>query len=79
MCTRAESQLGNSEPHGFFRRLLCDDRGQDLIEYGLLAFTIGLVGIAAWDAIVTGIGIGYEGWDTGTQNLWEPQDPGAGP
>ena len=71
----AEIQPGNIEPEGFFRRLLRDDRGQDLIEYALLAFTIGLVGIAAWDAIVTGIGVGYEGWDTGTQDLWEVQDP----
>jgi Flp pilus assembly pilin Flp len=76
---RTESQLENSEPRGLIRRLLRDDRGQDLIEYGLLAFTIGLVGIAAWDAIVTGIGVGYGNWDTGTQNLWMPQDPAAGP
>jgi len=76
---RAENQLENAESRGLFSRLLRDDRGQDLIEYGLLAFTIGLVGIAAWNAIVTGIGTGYEGWDTNTQNLWDPQDPTAGP
>jgi len=78
MSMRSESQLENAESRGFFSRLLHDDRGQDLIEYGLLAFTIGLVGVAAWDAIVTGIGTGYGNWDTGTQNLWDPQPP-AGP
>ena len=74
---RAESQLETTETPGFLSRLLRDDRGQDLIEYALLAFTIGIVGIAAWDSIVTGIGNGYDGWGTNTQNLWEPQDPVA--
>ena len=55
--------------------LLSDDTGQDLIEYALLAATIGLVGIVAWQNIVTGIGDAYQGWDTNTQAIWEPQDP----
>ena len=64
-------------PVGLIRRFAHDDRGQDLIEYGLLAFTIGLVGVAAWNATVGGIGAAYDSWDTGTQNLWDPQDPGG--
>ena len=68
---RAESQVETTETPGLLSRLLRDDRGQDLIEYALLAFTIGLVGIVTWDSIVTGIGDGYDGWD--------PQDPAAGP
>ena len=59
------------------RRLVCDETGQDLVEYALLAGSIGLVGIVAWDSIVTGIGNAYTGWDTGTQAIWEPADPGA--
>ena len=56
-------------------RLLTDETGQDLIEYALLAATIGLVGILAWQSIVTGIGTAYAGWDSGTQDIWEPQNP----
>ena len=52
-----------------------DETGQDLIEYALLAGSIGLVGIAMWDGIVTGIGNGYQGWDTNTQARWHPLDP----
>ena len=54
---------------------LSDETGQDLIEYALLAGSIGLVGIALWDGIVTGIGSAYQGWDANTQNAWHPQDP----
>ena len=59
----------------FVRRLLVDETGQDLIEYALLAGSIGLVGIAAWQSIVTGIGLGYQGWDANMQAAWEPQNP----
>ena len=57
------------------RSFVADETGQDLIEYALLAGSIGLVGIAMWDGIVTGIGLGYQGWDTNTQAVWHPQDP----
>ncbi len=57
------------------RSFVSDETGQDLIEYALLAGSIGLVGIAMWDGIVTGIGNGYQGWDTNTQNAWQPQNP----
>jgi Flp pilus assembly pilin Flp len=56
-------------------RFLCDDTGQDLIEYGLLAASIAVVGILTWDAIRTTLGVKYAGWDTGVQGLWEPPDP----
>ena len=59
----------------FVRRLLVDETGQDLIEYALLAGSIGLVGIVLWQNIVTGIGLGYQGWDANMQAAWEPQNP----
>lgn len=52
-----------------------DERGQDIVEYALLSALIGVMGIAAWDAISNGIGGAYSDWDTNTQNLWEPDDP----
>ncbi len=59
----------------FVGRLLADETGQDLVEYALLAGSIGLVGIAAWQGIVAGIGSGYQGWDANMQAAWEPADP----
>ena len=59
----------------FVRRLLVDETGQDVIEYALLAGSIGLVGIVAWQSIVTGIGLGYQGWDANMQAAWQPADP----
>ena len=49
-----------------------DESGQDLIEYALLSGAIGIVGVAAWNAVGGGIGTAYTGWDTGVQNVWEP-------
>ena len=57
------------------RRLLADERGQDLIEYALVAGLIGVVGVAAWNAIGGGIGTAYTGWDTSVQHVWEAPDP----
>ena len=59
-------------------KLLSDDSGQDILEYALLSAAIGLAGILAWQAVTGGIGTAYGGWDTGTQNLWEPDDPVGG-
>ena len=56
-------------------RLLGDDRGQDIIEYALLMAGLGIVGIATWPAITTGIGLAYGRLDNGTQNLWRVADP----
>ena len=60
------------------RQLIRDDGGQDLIEYALLTGAIGIVGVAAWNAVGGGIGTAYTGWDTGVQNIWEAPNP-AGP
>jgi|tagenome__1003787_1003787.scaffolds.fasta_scaffold16920588_1 Flp pilus assembly pilin Flp len=52
-----------------FRRLVHDDRGQDLIEYALLSALIGIVGIVAWTSVGSAIASTYGGWDTGAQGL----------
>jgi len=59
------------------RQLLAADDGQDVVEYALLTAAIGLMGLAAWPAIVAGIGVAYTALDTATQNIWEVPDPGA--
>ena len=55
-----------------------DEAGQDIVEYALLTAVIGLVGFVTWQAVTAGIGTAYQGWDTGTQDLWEPANPGGG-
>jgi pilus assembly protein Flp/PilA len=52
-----------------FRRLISDDRGQDLIEYALLSALIGVVGILAWTNVASAIFTTYGGWDTNVQFL----------
>ena len=41
---------------GLLSRLVRDENGQDLIEYGLLAATIAVVGVALFPRILTAIG-----------------------
>jgi Flp pilus assembly pilin Flp len=58
-------------------RLLREERGQDIIEYALLAAFIGVVGILTWQAIGGGISTALSGWDTGVQGLSScTPDPG---
>ena len=59
------------------RRLLCDDDGQDVIEYALLTAAIGVMGVATWPQIANGIGLAYQRLDQRTQDLWEVPDPGS--
>lgn len=51
------------------RRFVRDERGQDMIEYALLAAFIGVVGVLAWTNIESGIGGAYTGWDDGVKTL----------
>ena len=50
-------------------RILREEDGQDLIEYGLLGALIGIVGIVAWTTVGSAIGTTYGGWDTNVQGL----------
>ena len=52
-----------------FRRFVFDDRGQDLIEYALLAGLVGIVGIVVWANILTAMNTTYTGWDANVQSL----------
>jgi Flp pilus assembly pilin Flp len=59
----------------FVRRLLTDDRGQDLVEYVLLGATVALASLAAMQAFPGMAYALYTGWDTAQQSLWYPQPP----
>jgi len=57
------------------RRFLLEDDAQDLMEYVFLCAFIALVGIVVWQSIVTGMGIQYTEFNSGTQSLWTEPDP----
>jgi Flp pilus assembly pilin Flp len=59
-------------------RLVADESGQDLIEYALLATTIGFAAALAFDLIGSAIANTYGVWEVGVNDLWESPDPGAG-
>ena len=59
-------------------RLVADDDGQDLIEYGLLSAFIGICAAAPAN-IPPHIAAAYTNWDTTVQNLSAcTPDPGGG-
>jgi Flp pilus assembly pilin Flp len=55
-----------------------DERGQDLIEYALLASMIGIVGVLIFPSIETKMAAAFSNWGTNVYNLWVPAPP-AGP
>jgi Flp pilus assembly pilin Flp len=59
------------------RSLRRDERGQDMIEYGLLAVIIGLAGILLFPTIVGKLSAGYTWSNTEVQADWHPCDPGG--
>ena len=60
------------------QRWLREESGSDLVEYALLASTVAILSAAAL-ALMPGIlKTVYESWDSGTQKIWDPCDPGAG-
>lgn len=60
------------------KRLLLETDGQDLIEYALLTAFIGLVGFAAWSAMLTNVGNMYTNITGVVWNAWRPADPVGG-
>jgi Flp pilus assembly pilin Flp len=78
--TAASAGCDTRQKNGLRRALAAfaaDDAGQDVIEYGLLSAFIGIVTIAVWLSIEGHLRTSYMGFDAGTQNLWQPPDPGA--
>ncbi len=60
-------------------RLLWDESGQDLIEYGLLAAIVTLTGAVVFTVISGKMGNAYNSWVTGARDAWEPCAPGTAP
>jgi Flp pilus assembly pilin Flp len=56
-------------------RLVCDDNGQDLVEYAFLCAFVALVTAAGWAAVRDALASTYGVLDTAEQDLWKPPDP----
>jgi hypothetical protein len=60
---------------GIFRRFLADERGQDLIEYGLLAAIIGIAGSLILPLIGPKMAGALQLWGGNIYNAWQPPNP----
>jgi Flp pilus assembly pilin Flp len=58
--------------------LIRDERGQDMVEYALLAGAVGLAAAASFQLILAAIGGIYGHLIGGANDLWVPPNPGAG-
>ena len=58
---------------------LRDERGDDLIEYALLAGLIGLVGVLAFNTVSGKMSNAYTGWNANAQSRWVPDAPVSTP
>ena len=61
----------------FFRRLIPEEDAQDLMEYALLGAFIGLVGVLAWQGVVTQVAARYTEYNANVPLYWEPPDPAS--
>jgi pilus assembly protein Flp/PilA len=52
-----------------------DERGDDMIEYALLAALIGIVGVVAFNTMSTQMGTAYSNWNSTQHSNWEPNAP----
>jgi Flp pilus assembly pilin Flp len=59
-------------------RFVVDDRGQDMVEYAMLAAFLGIAGWAAAMSIRDVAGVTYQSWidpNAGVPKLWEEAAP----
>lgn len=59
------------------KRLVVDDDGQDVVEYGLLAAIIGIAGYLLFPQIENAMEAAYQSWGAESYDLWCPDDPGG--
>ena len=60
-------------------RLIREDAGADLLEYGLLGGIVVLAGITFLPTIISKMSAAYSNWGSNVQNIWVPCDPGVTP
>jgi hypothetical protein len=65
----------NYRGHAVLRRLLTDERADDLVEYVLLGATCALAGLVVFNNFDDVINIVYTNYLNAVQAIWEPQNP----
>ena len=58
-------------------RLLSEDQGQDLLEYALLAATVGVGAVAGLNFLLSMMGSSYSLTQTNVAGQWQTPDPGG--
>lgn len=56
-------------------RLWRDDRGADLVEYGLIAMIVALAGVVMFPTIGARLGDAFGDWGQQVYDAWEPEPP----
>ena len=56
-------------------RLATEDRGQDLLEYGLLVAAIVTAAVALFPPILAAMGTVFGAWGPAVNSVWEPPAP----
>ena len=56
-----------------------DDRGQDMVEYALLAMMFGVAGVLVFPVLRDAIAAAFSGSTDAAYDIWVPNDPGATP
>jgi Flp pilus assembly pilin Flp len=69
-------QAGNG--NSLIARFLRDDSGQDLLEYAILTALVGVGSVLLFSNLSTLMNVAYTAWNSDTQDLWHPCDPGLG-
>ena len=57
------------------RRFLTDERGQDLVEYGLLAAIIAIAGALILPQVAPKMDTAFRSWGTQVYDSWVPPAP----
>jgi Flp pilus assembly pilin Flp len=60
-------------------QLTKDERGADLVEYGLIGGMIAAAGVAVFPSIFDKLADAFGDWGNNVYDEWEPDDPIPGP
>lgn len=65
--------------HTVCRRLAREERGQELIEYAILALFIAVLAVAIFPELRTAMATAFANWGINVYQAWVPCDPGVTP
>jgi Flp pilus assembly pilin Flp len=57
------------------KRLAGDEKGQDIVEYGLLAAAVAATAFAVFPSILSSMAAMYQSWAPAINSAWETPPP----